>query len=622
MTNRVGQQFGNYRLIRLLGQGGFAEVYLGQHVLISSKQEAIKVLTGPMTSQQCADFKTEAETLAKLKNRYILQLVDFGMDGNTPFLVIEYAPDGTLRDRHPQGSILTLSTVISYVQQIALALDYAHGQRIVHRDIKPSNMLVHHDGHVVLSDFGIAVALDQITGSLNTPAAVGTTSYMAPESISGQASQTSDQYSLAVVTYEWLCGVLPFYGSTPWEIVLAHLHNPPPPLRTKNPQIPYGIEQVVLKALDKDPQQRYPSVKAFASALAQKASTASWVQQPSTRPLPQQTNTAAFWVQQPGASPLPPQATNAALAQQVSYHPNSTTYPVTPLLPQTPNPHLPRISQPLPPSQETAIHNILSAFQYPNFYLLPDEIPYEKRPKIVKAKEVCDVPNDDKILGLIDRTFLGFPKNCMLFGTKNVYTYTRSTGSQKIPYADFPRLIFAPQGNSRIITNTAQFIECPNGDNPLEQIIDVLDKIREVITPTPPLALQQLRIQQILRKLEQHKHFYLLPDPIPYNRRLKLINAMSVCQALRDEKILGLIDRTILSHFVKGYMLFGTKHLYVHEKSNKNQKIPYSDFQNMIFSPKWPLRISTYSREFIDCSWCRIPRKHIVEVLDEIKRIS
>src|SRR5437660_523133 len=118
MSDRIGQQFGSYHLIRLLGQGGFADVYLGEHIYLKTKA-AIKILQTRMTGNDLQDFIKEAQTIAALKHPHILRVLDFGVDGATPFLVMEYAPNGTLRDRHPRSSILPPTTILPYVKQVA-----------------------------------------------------------------------------------------------------------------------------------------------------------------------------------------------------------------------------------------------------------------------------------------------------------------------------------------------------------------------------------------------------------------------------------------------------------------------------------------------------------------------
>lgn len=267
IQDRVGQQLGNYRLTHLLGEGGFGDVYLGQHIYLNT-QAAIKVLLEQMTAQDFQSFLKEAQTVAALKHPHILRVLEFGLDDATPFLVMEYASRGTLRQCHPQGMVVPLPTVVSYVKQVASALQYAHDQKIVHRDVKPENMLVSEHGKIVLSDFGTAIVAHK-TQSLNTHDAMGTVWYMAPEQIRGKARPASDQYALAVVAYEWLCGACPFAGSAPIEIALQHLSESPPPLQARVPSIPTEVEQVIQKALAKDPRQRFPSILEFANALEQ-----------------------------------------------------------------------------------------------------------------------------------------------------------------------------------------------------------------------------------------------------------------------------------------------------------------------------------------------------------------
>ncbi len=153
---REGQQLGNYRLIRLLGQGGFAEVYLGEHIYLDTSA-AIKVLHTQLDSDEVESFRAEARTIARLVHPHIVRVLDYGVEGKTPFLVMDYAPNGTLRKRYPKGVPLPLSTIVSYVTQLADALQYAHEQKVIHRDVKPENMLLDRRNEVLLSDFGIAL---------------------------------------------------------------------------------------------------------------------------------------------------------------------------------------------------------------------------------------------------------------------------------------------------------------------------------------------------------------------------------------------------------------------------------------------------------------------------------
>src|SRR5436305_8752756 len=138
MVNREGEQFGNYHLIRLLNRGRFAEVYLAEHVLVGT-QVVIKILQDKFSEQEEQKFYDEARTIARLIHPNIVRLLDFGIHNKTPFMVMDYAPNGSLRDRHPKGIQLPLSTIVSYVKQIADALQLAHSKGIIHRDIKPAN---------------------------------------------------------------------------------------------------------------------------------------------------------------------------------------------------------------------------------------------------------------------------------------------------------------------------------------------------------------------------------------------------------------------------------------------------------------------------------------------------
>ena len=176
---------------------------------------------------------------------------------------MDYAPNGSLRKCHPKGTLLPLTTILSYVKPIASALQYAHNAKTVHRDVKPENMLRGLRNEALLSDFGIATVSHSYNPSSSGMA--GTIPYMAPEQIQGKPRSASDQYALGIVVYEWLSGDYPFHGSFS-EIASQHILVPPP-LREKLPTILPAIEEVVLKALAKQPEDRFESVQAFATAL-------------------------------------------------------------------------------------------------------------------------------------------------------------------------------------------------------------------------------------------------------------------------------------------------------------------------------------------------------------------
>ena len=266
MIDRIGQQLGNYRLLRLLGRGGFADVYLGEHLYLRTPA-AIKILQTQLARSDLEHFLIEARTIANLVHPRIVRILDFGVENNIPFLVMEYAQHGTLRQRYPRGVLLTLPEIMPYVVQVAMALDYAHANRLIHRDVKPENMLLNANNEILLSDFGLAL-MTQSSHYQSTHDVVGTAAYMAPEQLQGRPQPASDQYALGIVVYEWLTGNRPFQGSF-FEMASQHMLVLPPPLFGRIPGITPEVDRVLMTALNKDPQQRFRTMRAFATALGQ-----------------------------------------------------------------------------------------------------------------------------------------------------------------------------------------------------------------------------------------------------------------------------------------------------------------------------------------------------------------
>ena len=274
----TGQHIAQYRLVRLLGTGEFADVYLGEQIQ-SNTSVAIKILHTQLNDNEIQQFLAQTSLLSQLLHPHIVRILDYGIEQNAPYLVMDYAPHGSLRQRHPRGSRLPLATIILYVNQIAGALEYVHGQNLIHRDIKPHNMLLGANHEILLSDFGIAVLSQNMGYRRQTVQDFeGTIIYAAPEQIRSLPRIASDQYALGVVVYEWLCGDWPFHGTVE-EIANQHVLAQPPSLIAKIPTLPPAVEQAVFKTLAKDPYQRYENVQEFARAL-ERASRLESGQQP------------------------------------------------------------------------------------------------------------------------------------------------------------------------------------------------------------------------------------------------------------------------------------------------------------------------------------------------------
>jgi eukaryotic-like serine/threonine-protein kinase len=270
MARLLHRRLGNYVLFSLLDRGGFADIYLAQHIYLK-RYVVIKVMRTHPQSLDRRAFLREARITASLTHRHIAPILDFGIESDIPYIVMSYFPRGSLRRWYPQGERLPLNNILGYLQDIAEALEYIHRRGFVHQDIKPENMLVGPKNEIVLCDFGIAVAFKE-AHSQNLNDIIGTVSYMAPERLEGRICAASDQYALGIVVYEWLMGERPFNGSLE-EIVWQHIHALPPSLHAKYPEISRGVEQVIFRALEKDPRNRFSNIRDFVTALERAAST-------------------------------------------------------------------------------------------------------------------------------------------------------------------------------------------------------------------------------------------------------------------------------------------------------------------------------------------------------------
>jgi len=249
-----GQYINNYYLHKHIGRGGYADVYRCTHKN-TRIEYAIKVAQQPLDQEKIQLFLNEVELHAQMQHPFIVKVFDFDSKHDF-FLVMEYVPYGSLS--RLCGQQTELAIILPYIKQAAEALDYMHQKQIVHRDIKPENLLLGANNTILLCDFGIAVRTTQTIKST-----YGTLEYVAPEQLRRQPCPASDQYALAITVYQWITGELPFDNKAD---ILA---TPVPSLRQKLPTIAQEVENVILKALMKEPQQRYPTVSAFAAALEQ-----------------------------------------------------------------------------------------------------------------------------------------------------------------------------------------------------------------------------------------------------------------------------------------------------------------------------------------------------------------
>jgi serine/threonine protein kinase len=268
MDDLIGKAIGPYAISEKIGEGGMAVVYKGFQESLN-RYVAIKVLRVELARDQefIARFRREALAVAKLSHPNILHVYDAGAVNGMYYIVMDYAEGGSLKDLILRGPMDT-DRAISIVAQLADALDYAHRQGLIHRDVKPSNILMTRDGRPVLTDFGIAKVLHVETQLTRTGTAIGTPEYMSPEQLQGQqVDGRTDIYALGVVLFEMLAGWTPFTAPTPMAIMYKQMNELPPPLRQVNVTIPEWLEQIVGKALAKQPAQRFQSAGELATAL-------------------------------------------------------------------------------------------------------------------------------------------------------------------------------------------------------------------------------------------------------------------------------------------------------------------------------------------------------------------
>lgn len=256
----IKQIANRYTIVTLLGQGGMADVYKGVDMILN-REVAIKVLRSKLSDDPMilVRFQREASAAARLSHPNVVDIYDVGEYEGMHYIVMEYVKGPTLKQLIQRRGALDVKEAVFIMRQLTSAIANAHDHHIIHRDIKPQNILLKDDGTVKITDFGIAIAADAVQLTFNN-AVMGSAHYLAPESAQGkEPNEKVDIYSLGIVLYELLSGSVPFRGKTPTEIAIKHLREKIPYVRSFNPSIPQSVENIILKATAKDPDQRYAS---------------------------------------------------------------------------------------------------------------------------------------------------------------------------------------------------------------------------------------------------------------------------------------------------------------------------------------------------------------------------
>ena len=263
-----GQMLGPYRIINQIGHGCMATVYKAYQPSMN-RNVAIKVLPSQLAESKefTKRFQQEAHTIARLEHAHILPVFDYGESDGISYFVMRYLQAGTLKDKMEAGP-LSLTEIDRIFTQLADALSYAHSQGVIHRDLKPANALIDSQGNLFLTDFGIAKLLEDSSPRLTqTDAIMGTPAYISPEQAQAlKVDQRSDIYSLGIILYEMVTGRVPFVADTPLAVILKHVSDPMPLPSSIKTDIPESIEQVLLKSLAKNPNDRFATAAEFVSA--------------------------------------------------------------------------------------------------------------------------------------------------------------------------------------------------------------------------------------------------------------------------------------------------------------------------------------------------------------------
>ncbi len=264
MLELEGTQLGHYQLQQRIARGGMAEIYLACDIH-TQNTVALKIVN-KLQTEHTQRFLSEVKALKQLVHDHILPVFEFSEDETWCYVAMPYVKDGTLHHRLHEGP-LSLTETEALFTQIASALQWSHDHGIVHRDIKPSNVLLQDGTYVYLADFGLAKSFADEHDLTQTGCLIGTPEYMAPELAEEPATNSSDIYALGVLLYLMLAGQVPFKGDTPLATYWKHLNELPPPPSQFNTAIPAVVENVILRALEKDPEERFASVREMAEAF-------------------------------------------------------------------------------------------------------------------------------------------------------------------------------------------------------------------------------------------------------------------------------------------------------------------------------------------------------------------
>ncbi len=268
MSELDGKQLGPYRVVAQLGEGGMAKVFKAYQASVD-RYVALKVLPQSLAKdpQFVERFKQEAQLLARLQHPHILPVHDYGESEGYTYIAMPFIESGTLTDLM-RGQPLPLDRAASIIAQVGDALDYAHSQGLVHRDVKPSNVLIDQRGNCLLTDFGIAKMMAGTQHLTSTGAVMGTPAYMSPEQGRGdRVDARSDIYALGIILYELVTGRVPFKAETPLATIFKHIQDPLPLPHLFNPALPEAVERIILKALAKQPEDRYATAGEMVRAL-------------------------------------------------------------------------------------------------------------------------------------------------------------------------------------------------------------------------------------------------------------------------------------------------------------------------------------------------------------------